>query len=139
MTIQSGRKWAGKLANCMDLVSKEEHVNGMDRVRLGTQGLLVSNLGLGCMGMSGVYGRRDEAESIRTIHRALELGINMFDTADLYGDGQNERMIGQALRAARDRVIIATKFGYVRGAGGKFGVNGRPDYVREACEASLMR
>jgi aryl-alcohol dehydrogenase-like predicted oxidoreductase len=108
--------------------------------KLGDRGLLVSELGLGCMGMSEFYGARDEGESIETIHRALDLGVTMLDTADMYGPFENERLVGRAIRDRRDRVVIATKFGNVRGEDGSFlGVSGQPDYVRQACDASLQR
>jgi aryl-alcohol dehydrogenase-like predicted oxidoreductase len=108
--------------------------------KLGDRGLLVSELGLGCMGMSEFYGARDERESIETIHRALDLGVTMLDTADMYGPFENERLVGRAIRDRRDRVVIATKFGNVRGEDGSFlGVSGQPDYVRQACDASLQR
>ncbi|WP_119681064.1 aldo/keto reductase [Indioceanicola profundi] len=108
--------------------------------RLGKNGPEVGALGLGCMGMSEFYGQGDEAESIATIHRALDLGVTLIDTADMYGVGRNEELVGRAIRDRRDRVFLATKFGNVRGADGSFhGVSGRPDYVRSACEASLKR
>ncbi|GAC1564739.1 MAG: aldo/keto reductase [Vulcanimicrobiaceae bacterium] len=107
---------------------------------LGRSGLLVSALGLGCMGMSEFYGAADDAESIATIHRALDLGMTMLDTADMYGVGRNEELVGRAIADRRDRVLLATKFGNVRGPDGEFmGVNGAPEYVRAACDASLRR
>src|SRR5271154_3706078 len=115
-------------------------VRSMDRRRLGSEGLVVSAEGLGCMGMSEFYGGADEGEAIATIHRALELGIDFFDTADMYGPFTNERLAGRALAGRRDEVVIATKFGNERGEDGSYlGVNGRPEYVRRACEASLER
>ncbi len=112
----------------------------MKRRKLGTHGPEVSELGLGCMGMSEFYGPSDEAESIATIHRALELGVNFFDTADMYGRGHNEELLGRALRGRRDRAIIATKFGIVRSDDPtKRSISGRADYVRAACDASLKR
>jgi len=113
---------------------------GMDTRKLGTQGLEVSEQGLGCMGMSEFYGTIDEDESIATIRRAIELGITFLDTADMYGVGANERLVGRAIADRRDQVVLATKFGNERGEDGSFlGVNGRPEYVRAAAEASLAR
>src|SRR2546423_3498283 len=112
----------------------------MEQRRLGKQGLVVSALGLGCMGMSEFYGPADEAESIATIHRALELGVSFLDTADVYGPFTNEVLVGKAIRGRRREVVLATKFGNVRGPDGSFrGVNGRPEYVRQACDGSLGR
>jgi aryl-alcohol dehydrogenase-like predicted oxidoreductase len=112
----------------------------MERRTLGRDGLTVSAIGLGCMGMSEFYGAGDESESIATIHRALELGVDFLDTADMYGPFTNERLVGRAIRDRRDRVVLATKFGNVRGPGGEYlGIRGDPAYVREACDASLQR
>jgi aryl-alcohol dehydrogenase-like predicted oxidoreductase len=107
---------------------------------LGSEGLVVSELGLGCMGMSEFYGARDEDESVATIHRALELGITFLDTADMYGPFTNEKLVGKAIEGRRDEVVLATKFGNVRGDNGeRFGISGDPGYVRKACDASLER
>jgi aryl-alcohol dehydrogenase-like predicted oxidoreductase len=112
----------------------------METRRLGTQGLEVSELGLGCMGMSEFYGTTDEGEAIATIHRAIELGVTFLDTADMYGWGANERLVGKAIADRRDQVVLATKFGNMRGPAGEFlGISGKPDYVRSACNASLER
>ena len=112
----------------------------MQRHTLGREGLTVSALGLGCMGMSEFYTGQDDDESIATIHRALDLGIDFLDTADMYGPFTNERLVGRAIRGRRDRVVLATKFGNQRGEDGSFlGVNGRPDYVRKSCDGSLQR
>jgi aryl-alcohol dehydrogenase-like predicted oxidoreductase len=107
---------------------------------LGRTGLRVSALGLGCMGMSEFYGATDDAESIATLHRALDTGMNFLDTADVYGNGRNEELIGRALRERRHEYILATKFGNVRDKEGRWlGVNGRPDYIFQSCETSLRR
>ncbi len=112
----------------------------MDKRKLGAAGLEVSELGLGCMGMSEFYGATDDRESTATINRAFDLGITFFDTADMYGVGRNEELLGKALRDRRNSVVLATKFGNVRGEKGEFlGVNGRPEYVKSACDASLRR
>ena len=105
----------------------------MPQRRLGRSELVVSALGLGCMGMSEFYGSTDETESIATIHRAIDLGINFLDTADMYGVGRNEEVVGRAIRGRRHEIVLATKFGNVRSPDGKFlGVNGRPEYVQQA-------
>ena len=112
----------------------------MERRRLGSQGLEVSAEGLGCMGMSEFYGPTDETEALATIHRALDLGVDFLDTADVYGPFTNERLVGRALAGRRHEVVLATKFGNERREDGSWvGVNGRPEYVRAACEASLAR
>jgi aryl-alcohol dehydrogenase-like predicted oxidoreductase len=108
--------------------------------KLGSQGLTVSELGLGCMGMSEFYGTGDEAESIATIHRALELGVTLLDTADMYGPFTNEQLVGRAIASHRNQVVLATKFGIQRSEDSGFrGINGSPDYVHQACDASLQR
>jgi aryl-alcohol dehydrogenase-like predicted oxidoreductase len=112
----------------------------MEQRTLGSSGLEVSAIGLGLMSMSGVYGKPDDAESIAVIHRALDLGITLLDSSDMYGWGQNEELLGRALKGRRDRAIVTTKFGQVRNpSGGGNLVDGRPQYVIEACEASLKR
>ncbi len=112
----------------------------MNTRQLGRGGPAISAIGLGCMGMSEFYGECDDAESIATMHRALELGVNFLDTADIYGPFTNERLVGRAIRGRRDEVVLATKFGNVRGEDGAWlGINGSPDYVRRACDASLQR
>jgi aryl-alcohol dehydrogenase-like predicted oxidoreductase len=112
----------------------------MEQRKLGKSGLMVSTIGLGCMGMSEFYGTADEAESIATIHHALDQGINFLDTADMYGPFKNEELVGKAIRGRRDMVVLATKFGIVRSSdAGYRGINGRPEYVRQACDASLQR
>jgi aryl-alcohol dehydrogenase-like predicted oxidoreductase len=111
----------------------------MPQRTLGPEGLVVSMQGLGCMGMSQSYGPADAEESVATIHRALDLGVTLFDTADVYGDGHNEELVGRAIRGRRDEVVLATKFSLSRGEGGRMSVNGNPDYARSACDASLRR
>jgi aryl-alcohol dehydrogenase-like predicted oxidoreductase len=112
----------------------------MDYRRLGKSSLVVSALGLGCMGMSQSYGTPDDQESLATIHHAIDCGITLLDTADMYGGGSNEELLSQVLATRRNEVVLATKFGNMRNADGRFlGVNGRPEYVQQACEASLKR
>jgi aryl-alcohol dehydrogenase-like predicted oxidoreductase len=113
----------------------------MEKRALGRQGLTVSALGLGCMGMSEFYGAGDETESVATIHRALDLGLDFLDTADVYGPFTNEELVGRAIKGRRDKVVLATKFGIVRDLENRMvrGINGKPDYVRAACDASLRR
>jgi len=112
----------------------------MNQRKLGNQGLVVSAMGLGCMGMSEFYGQADEQQSLATIHRALELGVNFLDTSDMYGRGHNEELLRKSVAGKRDEFVIATKFGVLRDDDGSFtGVSGRPDYVRTACEGSLRR
>jgi aryl-alcohol dehydrogenase-like predicted oxidoreductase len=111
----------------------------MEQRKLGRSPLQVSALGLGLMSMSGVYGNADDAQSIALIHHALERGVSFLDSADMYGWGHNEELLGQALKGKRDQAIVATKFGQTKGADGKQGVDGSPAYVQKACEASLKR
>ena len=113
----------------------------MEQRTLGSQGLVVSEQGLGCMGMSEFYGSADESEAVATIHRALELGVTLLDTADMYGYGDNEQLVGRAIADRRDEVVLATKFGVVRDREDptRRGISGRPDYVHQACDASLRR
>jgi aryl-alcohol dehydrogenase-like predicted oxidoreductase len=111
----------------------------MERRRLGRSGLEVSAIGLGCMSMSGAYGLGDDAQSIAVVHRALDLGVNFVDSSDMYGWGHNEQLLATALRGKRDKVVLATKFGNLRKPDGTPGVNGRPEYVPQACDASLKR
>jgi len=113
----------------------------MQTRKLGNQGLTVSAMGLGCMGMSEFYGGRDDAESIATLHRALELGVTFLDTADMYGPFKNEELVGTAIKGKRDRVVLATKFGIVRDSAdpNKRGINGKASYVKKSCEGSLKR
>src|ERR1700733_5164772 len=115
-------------------------MSSMEVRQLGRVGPTVSAVGLGCMPMSGVYGNTTDAEGIAGIHRALELGINLVDTAEVYGDGHNEQLVGEAVRGRWEEVVLATKFGSIRDARGRpAGISGRPEYVRQACEASLAR
>ncbi|MBK8380741.1 MAG: aldo/keto reductase [Ignavibacteria bacterium] len=112
----------------------------MQKRKFGNSDLQVSQLGLGCMGMSEFYGSYNDEESNKVIHYAIENGINFFDTADMYGSGKNETLVGKALSEVRDKVVIATKFGVLRGEGGSFtGINGKPEYVKQSCEKSLQR
>src|SRR5918998_82277 len=111
----------------------------MEKRKLGRSPLEITAIGLGCMSMSGVYGNANDDESISVIHHALDRGINHLDSADMYGWGHNEQLLGRALKGRRDQVVLATKFGQTKGADGKQGVDGRPDYVVQACEASLKR
>lgn len=112
----------------------------MKKRRIGKSTLEAGAIGLGCMGMSEFYGDRNEGESIKTIHRALDLGVTLLDTADMYGVGENEKLVGKAIAGRRGEVVLATKFGCVRNDNGEFlGISGRPAYVKSACEASLKR
>src|SRR5467141_2694976 len=120
--------------------TEAKQFTSMPKRRLGGSELVVSALGLGCMGMSEFYGSTDDAESIATIHRAIDRGIDFLDTADMYGVGRNEELVGRALRGRRQDAVLATKFGNVRSPDGThLGISGRPEYVQQACEASLLR
>ena len=139
---QASSKFMGEWAEgCEGIIAPSNFVRDktMRDVALGRHGLRVSALGLGCMGMSQAYGVADRAESERTLLRALDLGVTFIDTADVYGMGHNETLIGETLKTHRARFVLATKFGIVRGVDGGRAVNGRPDYVRTACDASLRR
>ena len=111
----------------------------MEKRKLGRTSIEITPIGLGCMSMSGVYGNANDDESIAVIHHALDRGINHLDSADMYGWGHNEQVLGRALKGRRDKAIVATKFGQTKGADGKQGIDGRPEYVMQACDASLKR
>src|SRR5712664_4777896 len=111
----------------------------MEHRTLGHSSLSVPALGLGCMSMSGTYGKGDDAQSIEVVHRALDLGVNLLDSSDMYGFGHNEELLGRAVRGRRDQVLLTTKFGQARTPEGRAIVNGRPEYVAQACDASLKR
>jgi aryl-alcohol dehydrogenase-like predicted oxidoreductase len=112
----------------------------MNKRTLGNSGIAVSAIGLGCMGMSEFYGASDESQSIATLEHSLDIGVNFWDTADMYGSGDNERLLAKVLAKRRAEVVLATKFGNMRGPKGEYlGINGRPEYVRQACDASLQR
>ena len=111
----------------------------MENRQLGHSSLSVPALGLGCMSMSGTYGKHDDAQSIDVIHHALDLGVNFLDSSDMYGFGHNEELLGRAIRGKRNQFVVTTKFGQVRTPEGRMTVNGRPDYVLQACDASLKR
>jgi len=122
------------------LMAEKRRRHFMQKRRLGKSDLEVSAIGLGCMGMSEFYGASDEQQSLATLRHSLDIGVTFWDTADMYGSGENEKLLAKVLKTRRSEVTLATKFGNVRGPGGSFlGVNGRPDYVRQACDASLLR
>src|SRR5882757_3102899 len=124
----------------MNAIPRLGDIMRIPRRKLGPQGLEISAMGLGCMGMSGAYGPSDEAASLRVLNVALDMGINFLDTADKYGVGANERLLANVLKTRRGEIVLATKFGYVRAPDGAFlGINGTPQYVRAACDASLKR